>query len=46
MANIESVSNEDRSFPPSAALAATANVTSAGFDAMNAEAARDFTGFN
>jgi acetyl-CoA synthetase len=45
MANIESVSNEDRSFPPSAALAATANVTRAGFDAMNAEAARDFTGF-
>jgi len=45
MANIDSVSQENRLFPPSAAWAAQANVKPADFDAMNAEAARDFTGF-
>jgi acetyl-CoA synthetase len=45
MANIDSVSQESRLFPPSAAWTAQANVKPADFDAMNAEAARDFTGF-
>jgi len=45
MANIDSVSQENRLFPPSAAWTAQANVKPADFDAMNAEAARDFTGF-
>jgi acetyl-CoA synthetase len=45
MANIDSVSQESRLFPPSAAWTAQANVKAADFDAMNAEAARDFTGF-
>jgi acetyl-CoA synthetase len=45
MANIDSVSHEERLFPPSAAWTAQANVKPADFAAMNAEAARDFTGF-
>ncbi len=45
MANIDSVSQENRLFPPPAAWTAQANVKPADFDALNAEAARDFTGF-
>ncbi|MEO6928416.1 MAG: AMP-binding protein, partial [Casimicrobiaceae bacterium] len=45
MANIDSVSQEHRLFPPPAAWTAQANVKPADFDAMNAEAARDFNGF-
>ena len=45
MANIDSVSQEHRLFPPSAAWTAQATIKAADFDAMNAEAARDFTGF-
>ncbi len=45
MSNIESVSNETRSFPPPAAFAKQANISSADFQAMNAEAARDYTGY-
>jgi acetyl-CoA synthetase len=45
MATIDSVSQESRLFPPSAAWTAKANVKPADFDAKNAEAARDFTGF-
>src|SRR5688572_13107040 len=45
MSNIESVSHENRAFPPAAATVAQANVKPADFDAMNARAARDFEGF-
>ncbi len=45
MANIDSVSQEHRLFPPAAAWTAQANIKPADFDALNAEAARDFTGF-
>ena len=45
MSNIESVLQERRAFPPPAGFAAQANVTPAGFEAMNAKAARDFEGF-
>src|SRR5687768_18557328 len=45
MSNIESVSHENRAFPPAAATVAQANVKPADFDAMNAKAARDFEGF-
>ncbi|MEO5862024.1 MAG: acetate--CoA ligase [Burkholderiales bacterium] len=45
MANIESVLNEKRSFPPPAAFAKQANVSSAAFEAMCAEAERDYAGF-
>jgi len=41
MANIESVTKENRNFPPPATFAAQANVKQADFDALNAEAARD-----
>ena len=45
MANIESVSTESRVFDPPADFVAQANVRKADFDAMNASAAKDFTGF-
>ena len=45
MSTIESVSHEQRIFPPPAHFVAQANVKKADFDAMNAEAARDFAGF-
>jgi acetyl-CoA synthetase len=45
MSNIESVSHETRSFAPRAAFAAQANISVADFQAMNAEAARDYAGF-
>ena len=45
MANIESVSNETRVFPPPADFAAQANVTKADFERMNASAAADYAGF-
>ena len=45
MSNIESVSHENRAFPPSAAVTAQANVKRADFDAMNAKAERDIEGF-
>ncbi|MBS0321618.1 MAG: acetate--CoA ligase [Proteobacteria bacterium] len=45
MSSIESVLQENRLFPPSAAWTAQANVKPADFDAMNAEAARDFEGY-
>ena len=45
MANIESVLNEKRSFPPPEAFAKQANISSADFQAMNAEAEGDFAGF-
>jgi acetyl-CoA synthetase len=45
MSNIESVSQENRQFPPPPAFAAQANVKPADFDALNAEVARDFEGF-
>jgi acetyl-CoA synthetase len=45
MRNIESVSHETRSFPPPAAFAKQANISSADFQAMNAEAAGDYTGY-
>jgi acetyl-CoA synthetase len=45
MANIESVLIEKRSFPPPEAFAKQANISSADFHAMNAEAERDFAGF-
>ncbi len=45
MSNIESILVETRAFPPSAAFVAQANVKQADFDALNAEAARDFEGF-
>ena len=44
--SIESVSNERRSFPPSAEFVAKANVSGrAAYDAMCAEAERDYAGF-
>ena len=45
MSTIESVSHEQRSFPPSREFVARANVKKADFDALNAAAAADFTGF-
>ena len=45
MSSIESVMQENRSFAPSAAWTAQANVKPADFDALNAKAARDFEGF-
>jgi acetyl-CoA synthetase len=45
MSNIESVSQENRQFPPPPAFTAQANVKPADFDALNAEVARDFEGF-
>ncbi len=45
MANIESVVHEKRSFPPPEAFAKQANISSAAFQAMNAEAERDYAGF-
>ena len=45
MSNIESVSNETRIFEPPAGFVAQANVKQADFDALNAAAAKDFTGF-
>ncbi len=45
MSSIESVSNETRIFAPPAAFVAQANVKQADFDALNAAAAKDFTGF-
>jgi acetyl-CoA synthetase len=45
-ASIESVLNETRVFPPPAALAKSANISGmAAYEAMCAEAARDFEGF-
>ena len=45
MSNIESVSHETRSFPPPPAFAKQANISSADFQALNAEAERDYAGF-
>ena len=45
MANIESVVHEKRSFPPPEAFAKQANISSAAFQAMNAEAECDYAGF-
>ncbi len=45
MSTIESVSTESRLFEPPASFVAQANVKKADFDAMNASAAKDFTGF-
>jgi acetyl-CoA synthetase len=45
MANIESVLHETRSFPPPEAFAKQANISGAAFQAMNAEAERDYAGF-
>ena len=45
MANIESVLQESRSFPPPEAFAKQANISSAAFQAMCAEAERDYAGF-
>ena len=45
MANIESVSTESRLFEPPRDFVAQANVKKADFDALNAAAAKDFTGF-
>ena len=45
MSTIESVSNETRIFAPPAGFVAQANVKQADFDALNAAAAKDFTGF-
>ena len=45
MSNIQSVMQENRVFEPSAAWAAQANVRKADCEALNAKAARDFTGF-
>jgi acetyl-CoA synthetase len=45
MANIESVLQETRVFPPSPDFVAQANVKRADFDRMNAAAAADFSGF-
>ena len=44
MANIESVSHENRVFEPPRDFAAQANVKKADFDALNAEAAADYRG--
>ncbi len=45
MSNIQSVLQENRHFAPSAAFVAQATIKKADADALNAEAARDFTGF-
>ena len=45
MANIESVLQESRVFPPPAAFTAQANVKPADFERMNAAAAADYPGF-
>jgi len=45
MSTIESVSNERRIFEPPREFVAQANVKQADFDALNASAAADFTGF-
>ncbi len=45
MSTIESVSNENRLFPPSPAFTAQATIKPADFAALNAEAARDYEGF-
>ena len=45
MANIESVTKENRNFPPPATFVAQANVKQTDFDALNAEAARDAEAF-
>src|SRR4029079_1529316 len=45
MSAIESVSHEQRLFAPPREFVAKANVKKADFDAMNAAAAADFTGF-
>ncbi len=45
MANIESVLQETRVFPPPAAFTAQANVKPADFERMNAAAAADYPGF-
>ncbi len=45
MANIEFVVHEKRSFAPPEAFAQQANISSAAFHAMNAEAERDYAGF-
>src|SRR5215510_14844152 len=45
MSTIESVSHEQRSFPPSREFVAQATIKKADFDALNAAAATDFAGF-
>ncbi|MDQ3261422.1 MAG: acetate--CoA ligase [Pseudomonadota bacterium] len=45
MANIESVLQERRSFPPPEGFAKQANITGVAFEAMCAEAERDYAGF-
>src|SRR5215467_11306897 len=45
MSTIESVSHEQRSFPPSREFVAQATIKKADFDALNAAAASDFAGF-
>jgi acetyl-CoA synthetase len=45
MSNIQSVMHENRVFEPSPAWAAQANIRKADWEALNAKAARDFTGF-
>ncbi|HJU22917.1 MAG TPA: acetate--CoA ligase [Casimicrobiaceae bacterium] len=45
MANIQSVMHEERVFEPPRELAASANVTKARAEALNAKAARDYEGF-
>ena len=45
MSNIESVSHGTRSFPPPVAFAKQANISASDFQAMNAEAERDYAGF-
>ncbi len=45
MSTIESVSHENRLFPPPASFVAQANVTPAEVDRLNAAAAKDFAGF-
>src|SRR5512135_1228455 len=45
MYNIQSVLQENRHFAPPASFVAQATLKKADVDALNAEAARDFTGF-
>src|SRR5512137_1486671 len=45
MSTIESVSKESRIFEPPREFVAQANIKKADFDALNASAAKDFTGF-
>ena len=45
MANIESVLQESRLFPPPAGFTAQANIKPADFERMNAAAAADYPGF-